>query len=24
VYQNVYSVYSRLMRRNDGFPLGDF
>jgi len=24
VYQNVYSVYSRLMRRNDGFPVGDF
>ncbi len=23
-YMNVYSVYSRLMRRNDGFPLGDF
>jgi len=23
-YQNIYSVYSRLMRRNDGFPLGDF
>ena len=23
-YTNVYSVYSRLMRRNDGFPLGDF
>jgi prepilin-type N-terminal cleavage/methylation domain-containing protein/prepilin-type processing-associated H-X9-DG protein len=24
VYQNVYSVYSRLGRRNDGFPVGDF
>jgi prepilin-type N-terminal cleavage/methylation domain-containing protein/prepilin-type processing-associated H-X9-DG protein len=23
-YANVYSVYSRLMRRNDGFPVGDF
>jgi prepilin-type N-terminal cleavage/methylation domain-containing protein/prepilin-type processing-associated H-X9-DG protein len=23
-YTNVYSVYSRLGRRNDGFPLGDF
>ena len=23
-YANVYSVYSRLGRRNDGFPLGDF
>jgi prepilin-type N-terminal cleavage/methylation domain-containing protein/prepilin-type processing-associated H-X9-DG protein len=23
-YSNVYSVYSRLGRRNDGFPVGDF
>jgi len=23
-YVNIYSVYSRLGRRNDGFPLGDF
>jgi prepilin-type N-terminal cleavage/methylation domain-containing protein len=23
-YLNVYSVYSRLGRRNDGFPVGDF
>jgi UDP-N-acetylmuramate: L-alanyl-gamma-D-glutamyl-meso-diaminopimelate ligase len=23
-YTNVYSVYSRLGRRNDGFPTGDF
>ena len=23
-YTNVYSVYTRLGRRNDGFPLGDF
>jgi prepilin-type processing-associated H-X9-DG protein len=23
-YTNVYSVYTRLMRRNDGFPIGDF
>ena len=23
-YPTVYSVYSRLGRRNDGFPLGDF
>jgi prepilin-type processing-associated H-X9-DG protein len=23
-YTNVYSVYSRLGRRNDGFPVGDF
>jgi hypothetical protein len=23
-YQNIYSVYSRLGRRNDGFPTGDY
>ncbi len=23
-YLNVYSVYTRLGRRNDGFPIGDF
>jgi prepilin-type processing-associated H-X9-DG protein len=23
-YANVYSVYSRLGRRNDGFPVGDY